>query len=248
MAKGKTSGGKSGGKKDKDEPSRSGSVSVEGGAGGVTAAMEVKSPGAGADWGMDFDQPRVEWVAPEDQLVLSEEELNGYAEPVMLRNGNPNLPSNVQKFDFTRAAFVEEPPLQYQELHHHLERKGGTLHVESQRAKAQEQWFNEETDKARQAAMKQADPDDEDLFEHREVAKNQFNYSSRAAQTFNNPMRSRGVATKPPELRQYSDTVNQWTIYDLYVAKFLDNLKDREILNASQVRGSSSLCVVNAPL
>lgn len=236
MAKGQGKSGGNGGKSaGKKEDNGRGGGGDDGNGGMGFGGGEVKSPG---DWGLDFEQPRVEWVAPEDQLILSEEELNAYAEPIMLRNGNPNLPSNAQKFDFTRAAFVEEPPLQYQELHHHLERKGTTLHVESQRAKAQEQWFVEEAEKWKLAAMRQADPEEEELLEHREVAKNQFNYSSRAAQTFNNPIRSRGVATKPPELRQYSDTVNQWTIYDLYVAKFMDNVKDREILNASQVRQS----------
>ena len=47
--------------------------------------------------------------------------------------------------------------------------------------------------------------------------KNQFNYSERATQTFNNPTRSREVNTEPPPVMQYSANVSQWQIYDAYV-------------------------------
>ena len=36
------------------------------------------------------------------------------------------------------------------------------------------------------------------------TGKNQFNYSERAAQTFNNTLRSRGVATEPPPVVRYA--------------------------------------------
>lgn len=35
------------------------------------------------------------------------------------------------------------------------------------------------------------------------ATKNSFDYSDRAAQTFNNPMRERGVATEPPPVLTY---------------------------------------------
>lgn len=50
-----------------------------------------------------------------------------------------------------------------------------------------------------------------------EDGKNQFNYSERATQTFNNPTRSREVNTEPPPVTQYSANVSQWQIYDAYV-------------------------------
>jgi dynein intermediate chain 1 len=49
------------------------------------------------------------------------------------------------------------------------------------------------------------------------TGKNQFNFSERAAQTFNNILRSRGVATQPPPVVQFVATVTQWDIYDSYM-------------------------------
>ena len=39
---------------------------------------------------------------------------------------------------------------------------------------------------------------DADFLVDGPAMKNSFDYSDRAAQTFNNPMRERGVATEPP--------------------------------------------------
>jgi len=172
------------------------------------------------DWTNSFSEPQVEWVAPVNQVCdLTEEDLNALAEPIILKNKNPWLSSNFHKYDFTRSQFVEEPPLQFEELMVHTDIKGFKLHKES--TLAQSQQLNEQKD------------EDVKDNEEREVAKNQFNYSDRASQTFNNPKKDRGVSTKPPELRQYAGTVSQWEIYDVYVGKFLENIKDQEILNAA---------------
>lgn len=53
-----------------------------------------------------------------------------------------------------------------------------------------------------------------------ESTKNQFNYSERAAQTFNNPMRERGVVTEPPPMLSFKNTVAQWEIYDSYMGEY----------------------------
>lgn len=52
-------------------------------------------------------------------------------------------------------------------------------------------------------------------------AKNQFNFSERASQTFNNPMRSIGVHTEPPPVTQYQNEVSQWKIHDSYKSDYL---------------------------
>ena len=50
----------------------------------------------------------------------------------------------------------------------------------------------------------------------KKVLRNQFNFSERAAQTFNNPDRNREVQTEPPPRADFSGSVNQWRIYDAY--------------------------------
>lgn len=50
--------------------------------------------------------------------------------------------------------------------------------------------------------------------------RNQFNFSERAAQTYNAPMKDRGITTVPPETDTYGATVSSWDIYDAYVAEY----------------------------
>jgi len=59
--------------------------------------------------------------------------------------------------------------------------------------------------------------------------RNQFNFSERASQTFNNPYRQRGTATEPPPRATYSATANQWEMFDAYEKELerLDKLKEK---------------------
>lgn len=47
--------------------------------------------------------------------------------------------------------------------------------------------------------------------------KNQFNFSERAAQTTNNPLRDREVSTEPPPTTEFAANVTHWDIFDAYV-------------------------------
>lgn len=49
---------------------------------------------------------------------------------------------------------------------------------------------------------------------------NQFNFSERASQTYNNPMRDRFTMTEPPPRATFSSNATQWEIYDAYVEDF----------------------------
>ncbi|XP_071108758.1 dynein intermediate chain 2, ciliary-like isoform X4 [Haliotis cracherodii] len=57
---------------------------------------------------------------------------------------------------------------------------------------------------------------------------NQFNYSERASQTYNNPYRERGTATEPPPRVTFSSNVTQWEIYDAYQEDFEKQEKNKE--------------------
>ncbi|KAM6470912.1 dynein axonemal intermediate chain 1 isoform 2-T2 [Liasis olivaceus] len=59
---------------------------------------------------------------------------------------------------------------------------------------------------------------------------NQFNFSERASQTYNNPVRDRACQMEPPPRATFSDTANQWKIYDAYVEELekLEKSKERE--------------------
>nr|XP_019590092.1 PREDICTED: dynein intermediate chain 1, axonemal isoform X6 [Rhinolophus sinicus] len=57
---------------------------------------------------------------------------------------------------------------------------------------------------------------------------NQFNFSERASQTFNNPLRNRECQMEPPPRINFSATANQWEIYDAYVEELEKQEKTKE--------------------
>jgi len=57
---------------------------------------------------------------------------------------------------------------------------------------------------------------------------NQFNYSERASQTYNNPYRDRTTATEPPPRASFSSNATQWEIYDAYTEDFEKQEKSKE--------------------
>lgn len=93
-------------------------------------------------------------------------------------------------------------------MHHESVEAKEQAMYESQRAEAQE-------DAAKEASQAAADSGHDNANTgHEDGGKNQFNYSERAAQTFDNPYRNRGVATMPPPVSGFTATVTQWEIYD----------------------------------
>ncbi|KAM5258219.1 dynein axonemal intermediate chain 1 isoform 4-T4 [Hipposideros larvatus] len=57
---------------------------------------------------------------------------------------------------------------------------------------------------------------------------NQFTFSERASQTFNNPLRDRECQMEPPPRTNFSATANQWEIYDAYVEELKKQEKTKE--------------------
>ncbi|XP_070287413.1 dynein axonemal intermediate chain 1 isoform X2 [Myotis yumanensis] len=57
---------------------------------------------------------------------------------------------------------------------------------------------------------------------------NQFNFSERASQTINNPLRDRECQMEPPPRANFSATANQWEIYDAYMEELEKQEKTKE--------------------
>lgn len=47
--------------------------------------------------------------------------------------------------------------------------------------------------------------------------RNQFNYQERSSQTFNLPIRTKGIKTEPPVLSNFSIETTQWMVFDAYL-------------------------------
>jgi len=58
--------------------------------------------------------------------------------------------------------------------------------------------------------------------------KNQFNYSERAAQTFNNPLRNRAVCTEPPPTADFEHNFSQSVMFDAYIEDLAKQLEAGE--------------------
>ena len=82
------------------------------------------------------------------------------------------------------------------------------------------------------APAKQGDDDDEDVKVKgsggEKKLTNQFNFSERASQTYNNPARERATMTEPPPRANFSSNATQWEIYDAYLEDVEEQQKSKE--------------------
>uniref|UniRef100_A0A087XSA7 Dynein axonemal intermediate chain 1 n=1 Tax=Poecilia formosa TaxID=48698 RepID=A0A087XSA7_POEFO len=173
------------------------------------------------------------------QLDLSEAELKEEITRVLNAN-NPHAPKNLVRYSFKERVYKPVTAVDHLAVHFALE--GNLLHKESDEARrltifqlppveyktfciqstpkrgdttpVEDGGESEETgdeDKPRSASSKR----------RKREAKitNQFNFSERAGQTRNNPSRERSCQTEPPPRITFSDSANQWEIYDAYLEK-----------------------------
>jgi dynein intermediate chain 1 len=191
-----------------------------------------------------YREPIKRIVKPHDQLQLTDEQLNDEITRILTAN-DPNVPNNTTKYNYKEKGYKQDPEGPMDHLAFHLSMDGCSLHKDSDDAKQQEQleeMRRMENDRLRkEAAQEAADAGEENIeAEAPKTGKNQFNYSDRAAQTFNNSLRSRGVATEPPPVVQFAATVAQWEIFDAYMLDYKKQLHDDEAQRNAEKRKVSS--------
>ncbi|XP_072353366.1 dynein, axonemal, intermediate chain 1, paralog 2 isoform X2 [Scyliorhinus torazame] len=191
--------------------------------------------GDGDDWNLGKSLTK-----PPDQLDLTEQELKEEFTRVLTAN-NPHAPQNIVRFSFKERAYKQVQMISQMAIH--FSRDGNLLHKDSDEAKRQQSRgkYSEESDTEDvttaaeilpSESAEKMDTEEEELpdakaaeeEEEKEVIKprqerkipNQFNFSERASQTFNNPMRENGCQTEPPPRASFSSTANQWEIFDAY--------------------------------
>ncbi|CAE7308809.1 unnamed protein product [Symbiodinium microadriaticum] len=171
-----------------------------------------------------YREPIKRIVRPDNQVVLTEEQLGEEFTRILTAN-DPNVPNNITKYNYKEKAYKQDPEGPMDHLAFHFSMDGCSLHKESEEAKHQQQLEEAKSMEMerlkKEAAQEALDAGEDDVdAEAPKTGKNQFNYSERAAQTFNNSLRSRGVATEPPPVVQFFATVTQWEIYDAYMAEY----------------------------
>lgn len=192
-------------------------------------------------------------VKPDDQLDLNEQELKEEFTRILTAN-NPHAPQNIVRYSFKERQYKQTSHVDQLAIHFALD--GNMLHKESDEAKRQMAKLGipdsgevagseggETTPAAGGAPAEGEEGKDEAKDgEQREEAgtpgpgtttkgeklTNQFNYSERASQTYNNPYRERGTATEPPPRATFASNVTQWEIADAYHEDFEKQEKSKE--------------------
>mmetsp|Transcript_11102 Transcript_11102/g.19346 ORF Transcript_11102/g.19346 Transcript_11102/m.19346 type:complete len:707 (+) Transcript_11102:95-2215(+) len=197
--------------------------------------------------GDDFSMPVREIIKPDNQLRLTELELNEEVAKMLTAN-NPAAPKNVARFNMKAFGYKFEPMVEQTIVHYATD--GWLLHKGAEEAKRQidmermeqeaSQRFQAELDKAHHDKR----GDDDDAPDDSRQLRNQFNFSERAAQTVNYPLRDRETYTEPPPTATVSGAATQWEIYDEYI-KDLDRQKTEEAMKARA--GKKNQAPVAAP-
>ncbi|KAL2099566.1 hypothetical protein ACEWY4_003960 [Coilia grayii] len=208
------------------------------------------------DHGPDLGDGADEWMQgktllkPPDQLDLTEAELKEEFTRILTAN-NPHAPQNIVRYSFKERSYKAISSVDQLAVHFVLE--GNLLHKDSDEARRQraKQGLPEEkpvdtaaveTDEEKAETPGDAGeevgeeggaderPDSEEVKPGQKERKltNQFNFSERASQTLNNPLRERECQTDPPPRANFSATANQWEIYDAYVEELQKQEKHKE--------------------
>ncbi|XP_069820976.1 dynein axonemal intermediate chain 1 isoform X2 [Dendropsophus ebraccatus] len=201
--------------------------------------------GDGAD---EWTQPKT-LVKPPDQLELSEAELKEEFTRILTAN-NPHAPQNIVRYSFKERVY--KPISIVDQLAVHFSLDGNMLHKDSDEARRQRAKMGvmdetpsdptEAGDADGRAESVGAGDDgtegEESVTKSRKERKltNQFNFSERASQTYNNPLRQRASQTEPPPRATFSSTANQWEIYDAYIQELQkqEKLKEKQKVPASK--------------
>lgn len=220
------------------------------------AAKGMKVKKKDDDDGIDTEEELMQGktVKPPDQLDLTETELNEEFTRILTAN-NPHAPQNIVRYSFKDGCYKQINSVDQLAIHFVLE--GNLLHKDTHEARRQvaKQGIMEEKliedvvaeeEKPITPVTEQVEggedtaegedgggeerPDSVDIKAGKKEQKltNQFNFSERASQILNNPLRERGCQTQPPPRANFSATANQWTIHDIYVEELQRQEKIKE--------------------
>lgn len=184
----------------------------------------------------EYNNNKTELQKPLDQLDLTDAEKNKEHTRILTAT-NPHAPHNIVRFAFKDAEFKQTAAVDQLAIHFSL--NGNLIHVDGDEARRQKQ----KHERARRMQEKRqrahgsdsesdSEPDEADAGVQADlgntVLRNQFNFSERGAQTFNNPYRHREEQTEPPPRADFSGTVNQWEIFDAYQADVAKQQREKE--------------------
>jgi dynein intermediate chain 1 len=180
---------------------------------------------------------------PEDQIKeLTAEQKNEVFTKIITAT-DPNVSKAVTRFHYREGVFKLDPGVDNLAVHFRMD--GILVHKDSDEAAAQHS-KNAESGAAKTKTTAVAQTGDGDEAKEGEsgdsstststgtstgadsALKNQFNFSDRSSQTFNNPMRDREVSTEPPPTASFGANITQWEIFDTYLADLEQQAAEKE--------------------
>ncbi|XP_030586065.1 dynein, axonemal, intermediate chain 1, paralog 2 isoform X2 [Archocentrus centrarchus] len=191
-------------------------------------------------------------VRPADQLELTEAELKEDITRILTAD-NPHAPQNIVRYSFKKRSYKPISAVDQMAVHFVLE--GSLVHQDSEEARklrvkeglahetatvdTKAESEEEKTETLVQPLADRGEVEeigDEDrpdsaasrINKKEPKVTNQFNFSDRASQTLNNPMRERISQTEPPPQSTFSASANQWEIYDAYLQELQKQEKNKE--------------------
>ena len=168
-----------------------------------------------------YHEPPKEFVTLPGTLQLDAEELAAYIDRI-LKATNPNVGGTRGEhkehyFSHKKDERCFKPVPTMDQTAFHLVVNGNAVAVNDPEALKQQAEHQSKMKALRLAEEAEKNPE---LVEQEGVStkilKNQFNFTDRASQTFNNPLRSRYIMTEPPPIITFSSIASQWDIYDAY--------------------------------
>ncbi|KAI9145508.1 WD40-repeat-containing domain protein [Paraphysoderma sedebokerense] len=197
------------------------------------------SEGGNVDW-----LPPKTQLKPADQLQLTDTELDEEFTRILNAN-NPHAPHNIARYNNKERTYKSSKDIEHLVIHFDFEGyllyKGGDEKEEVNKATDSEEKSElfEENDQKDTTLEGETQVQENTKKLAKAPVKNQFNFSERATQTFNNPFRNRSTNTEPPPHRTFSAAVNQWSIYDAY----LEDKLAKEKAAKDKTKGSANVKV-----
>lgn len=184
---------------------------------------------------------------PQGQVQLTEEKLIEVFTKTITA-ADPNVPKKKTCFDYTEGEFVHVGLTGADHLKVHFFMEGDLILQDSDAARDQEALSAmleakakiEEANSDGQASEGADDGEyPADVLSGKLALKNQFNFSERATQTFNNPKRTKGICTEPPPKKNYSAQISRWEIHDAYLKDFDTKALEASITENKKVKVGS---------
>eukprot|EP00164_Ancoracysta_twista_P000985 GFYU01001289.1.p1 GENE.GFYU01001289.1~~GFYU01001289.1.p1 ORF type:complete len:672 (+),score=254.71 GFYU01001289.1:267-2282(+) len=195
------------------------------------AAAEAEAAAANEQAANQYNERQI--LRPDDQEDLTEAELNEEITRILYAK-DPNTPDNITRFNFREKSYKPEATVDHTAFHFCLD--GSLIHRESDEAKRQLQ--AEETTRETRDRDEGVEEGEEGGDGHKAL-RNQFNFSERASQTYNNPKRDKNTATEPPPTCNFAANATQWEIYDAYILD-IENNKKQETTKKGNAPGKSA--------